>query len=396
MDERKILGVTQLNEYIKSMLDGDLLLSAVCVRGEISNYKLYPSGHHYFSIKDEGGALRCVMFRGSAAGLKFRPENGMKVLAFGRITVFPRDGAYQLYVSALTPDGVGDLHAAFEQLKEKLAKEGLFDPEHKKRIPRYPERIAVITSSAGAAVRDIIRVLKKRYPIAKVMILPVRVQGTEAPPEIAGAIRYADKHRLADVIITGRGGGSIEDLWAFNDERVARAIYECRTPIISAVGHEPDVTIADYVADMRAATPSNGAELCVPDMRDIIQNINNLDIRAHRAVTGMTDYYRKKLEDISSRRVMRDASIYIDDKRLLLDRLSEQLISSYSAKTAAERNTFTALASKLDALSPLKVLTRGYSIAESGGKVIKSVKDINKGDKISIKVSDGNISCTAD
>ena len=396
MNERKILGVTQLNEYIKSMLDGDLLLSAVCVRGEISNYKLYPSGHHYFSIKDEGGALRCVMFRGSAAGLKFRPENGMKVLAFGRITVFPRDGAYQLYVSALTPDGVGDLHAAFEQLKEKLAKEGLFDPEHKKRIPRYPERIAVITSSAGAAVRDIIRVLKKRYPIAKVMILPVRVQGTEAPPEIAGAIRYADKHRLADVIITGRGGGSIEDLWAFNDERVARAIYECRTPIISAVGHEPDVTIADYVADMRAATPSNGAELCVPDMRDIIQNINNLDIRAHRAVTGMTDYYRKKLEDISSRRVMRDASIYIDDKRLLLDRLSEQLISSYSAKTAAERNTFTALASKLDALSPLKVLTRGYSIAESGGKVIKSVKDVNKGDKISIKVSDGNISCTAD
>ena len=396
MNERKILSVTQLNEYIKSMLDGDLLLSAVCVRGEISNYKLYPSGHHYFSIKDEGGALRCVMFRGSAAGLKFRPENGMKVLAFGRITVFPRDGAYQLYVSALTPDGVGDLHAAFEQLKEKLAKEGLFDPEHKKRIPRYPERIAVITSSAGAAVRDIIRVLKKRYPIAKVMILPVRVQGTEAPPEIAGAIRYADKHRLADVIITGRGGGSIEDLWAFNDERVARAIYECRTPIISAVGHEPDVTIADYVADMRAATPSNGAELCVPDMRDIIQNINNLDIRAHRAVAGMTDYYRKKLEDISSRRVMRDASIYIDDKRLLLDRLSEQLISSYSAKTAAERNTFTALASKLDALSPLKVLTRGYSIAESGGKVIKSVKDVNKGDKISIKVSDGNISCTAD
>lgn len=396
MDERKILGVTQVNEYIKSMLDGDLLLSAVCVRGEISNYKLYPSGHHYFSIKDEGGALRCVMFRGSAAGLKFRPENGMKVLAFGRVTVFPRDGAYQLYVSALTPDGVGDLHAAFEQLKEKLAKEGLFDPEHKKRIPRYPERIAVITSSAGAAVRDIIRVLKKRYPIAKVMILPVRVQGTEAPPEIAGAIRYADRQRLADVIITGRGGGSIEDLWAFNDERVARAIYECETPVISAVGHEPDVTIADYVADMRAATPSNGAELCVPDMRDIIQNINNLDIRAHRAITGMTDYYRKKLEDIASRRVMRDASIYIDDKRLLLDRLSEQLISSYSAKTAAERNAFTALASKLDALSPLKVLTRGYSIAESGGKVIKSVKDVNKGDKISIKVSDGNISCTAD
>ena len=258
---QNVLSITQLNEYIRSRLDADPLLSQVAVRGEISNYKMYPSGHHYFTLKDEGGALKCVMFKGNAMRLRFRPENGMKVIAMGKVSVFPRDGAYQLYCTAMAMDGVGDLYAAFEQLKKKLAAEGLFDPAHKKPLPKYPGTIGIITSSAGAAVHDMLRILNKRYPMTKVRLLPVRVQGVEAPGEIAAAIRYANYHKLADLLIVGRGGGSIEDLWAFNDERVAYAIYESEIPVIAAVGHEPDVTISDFVADLRAATPSNAAEL---------------------------------------------------------------------------------------------------------------------------------------
>ena len=253
--QRQIYTVSQVNGYLKELLDRDGFLSGVFVRGEISNYKTYPSGHHYFSMKDEGGAIRCVMFRREAAHLRFRPENGMKVIAFGRVAVFPRDGQYQLYCAELSPDGVGDLHVAFEQCKEKLFREGLFDPGHKKPLPQYPERIALVTSPVGAAVRDMLRILKARWPMARVLLLPVRVQGVEAAREIAGAIRYASAHHLADVLITGRGGGSMEDLWCFNDELVARAIYDCDIPVISAVGHEPDVTIADFVADLRAARP---------------------------------------------------------------------------------------------------------------------------------------------
>ena len=267
--ERQILDVSQVNDYIKGLMDRDELLAGLCIRGELSNYKIYPSGHHYFTLKDADGALRCVMFRSSAARLRFRPENGMKVLAMGRITVFPRDGAYQLYCSDLTPDGIGDLYVAFEQLKAKLSSEGLFDARHKKPLPPFPHRIAIITSGAGAAIMDMLRILGKRYPLSKVVILPVRVQGAEAPAEIAGAIRYANKYQVADVIITGRGGGSMEDLWAFNDERVARAIFASEIPVVSAVGHEPDVTISDFVADVRAATPSNAAELVAPDENEV-------------------------------------------------------------------------------------------------------------------------------
>ena len=271
MDERHVFTVTELNNCVKELVEsvpafGDLLL-----KGEISNYKEYPSGHHYFTLKDSQSALRCVMFKGSAAKLRFRPENGMQVIASGRISVYPRDGAYQLYCSGLSADGVGDLYVAFEQLKDKLYREGLFDPAHKKPLPRYPQRIAIVTSSAGAAVHDMIRILRRRYPIAKVLLLPVRVQGVEAPPEIVGAIRYANRYHLADVLITGRGGGSLEDLWAFNDERVARAIYDSEIPVISAVGHEPDVAISDFVADRRASTPSNAAEIAVPDMAELLR-----------------------------------------------------------------------------------------------------------------------------
>ena len=256
---QETLTVSELNQIIKTLIDEEPILGKVCVRGELSNYKIYPSGHHYFTLKDAESSLRCVMFKSSASKLRFRPESGMGVTAFGRISVFPRDGAYQLYCTDLIPEGTGDLQIAYEQLKAKLAAEGLFDPAHKKPLPQFPEKIAIITSSAGAAVHDMIRILGTRWSMTKVILLPVRVQGVEAPPEIVGAIRYANRHKVADLIITGRGGGSIEDLWAFNDERVARAIYESDLPVISAVGHEPDVTIADYVADVRASTPSNAA-----------------------------------------------------------------------------------------------------------------------------------------
>ena len=271
---QNVLSITQLTEYIRGRLDDDPFLGQVAVRGEISNYKVYPSGHHYFTLKDEGAALKCVMFKGNAMRLRFRPDNGMKVIAMGKVTVYPRDGAYQLYCAAMAMDGVGDLYAAFEQLKKKLAAQGLFDPAHKKPLPKYPGTIAIVTSSAGAAVHDMLRILRKRYPLTKVRLLPVRVQGAEAPGEIAAAIRYANRYRLADLLIVGRGGGSIEDLWAFNDELVAHAIYESEIPVISAVGHEPDVTISDYVADLRAATPSNAAELAVPDQDALRQNLD--------------------------------------------------------------------------------------------------------------------------
>jgi exodeoxyribonuclease VII large subunit len=273
---QNVISVTQLNEYIRSRMDADEMLAGVAVKGEISNYKMYPSGHHYFTLKDEGGALKCVMFKGNALRLRFRPENGMKVIAMGRVTVFPRDGAYQLYCTAMAMDGIGDLYAAFEHLKAKLAAQGLFDPAHKKQIPKYPGTIGIVTSSAGAAVHDMLRILRKRYPLSKVLLLPVRVQGVEAPPEIAAAIQYANHFRLADLLIVGRGGGSIEDLWAFNDERVAYAIYESKIPVISAVGHEPDVTISDFVADLRAATPSNAAELAVPDQDALRQQLDSV------------------------------------------------------------------------------------------------------------------------
>ena len=273
MREDAILSPSQVGQYLKNMMDRDRLLSRLLVRGELSNYKMYPSGHHYFTLKDGEGSLRCVMFRSDAQYLRFRPENGMQVIAAGRVTVFPRDGQYQMYCARLTPEGVGDLALAFEQLKEKLAQEGLFDPSRKKEIPEFPGEIALITSPAGAAVRDMIRILGARWPLTRICVIPVRVQGEEAPQEIAAAIQWANLKRVADLIITGRGGGSMEDLWAFNEEIVARAIYRSDIPIISAVGHEPDVTIADFVADLRASTPSNAAELAVPDQNEVYMSL---------------------------------------------------------------------------------------------------------------------------
>ncbi len=390
-----VFSVSEANNFIKALLDGVPQLQTIFVRGEISNYKCYPSGHHYFTLKDEGSALRCVMFRGMAARLRFRPENGMKVVAFGRIGVFPRDGAYQLYCSELSAQGAGDLHVAFEQLKAKLEKEGLFDPAHKKPLPRYPKRIAVITSSAGAAVHDMLRILNARWPMSEVVLLPVRVQGTEAPGEIAGALRYANKWQVADLIITGRGGGSIEDLWAFNDERVARAIYLSDIPVISAVGHEPDVTIADYVADVRAATPSNAAELAVPDRQELARRLKMLQTRMVRSEQKRVRALSERYEKLARSRVLRDPMAFIDDKRLLLDYTQKNLASLAQNQMAQREQRYAALAAKLDALSPLKVLGRGYAVAKSAdGTILRAAEDAAVGETIEVLLGRGSLACT--
>ena len=394
MDSRPVFTVSQLNGYIKGLLDCDGVLSGVFVRGELSNYKKYPSGHHYFSLKDAEGAIRCVMFRREAETLRFLPQNGMKVTAFGRVAVFPRDGQYQLYCSRLTPDGIGELYVAFEQLKEKLHREGLFDKQHKRPIPAFPHRIALITSPAGAAVRDMIRILGARWPLAELVILPVRVQGAQAPGEISAALEYANRHALADLIIAGRGGGSMEDLWAFNDEGVARAIYASRIPVISAVGHEPDVTIADFVADLRAATPSNAAELAVPDKYELSLRLQQIKARIHRAETKRIADAKGRLEQLASGRSIRDPAYYIQDRRVLLDYHQRQLLQALNAALAKHRDRFGRLAASLDALSPLKVLGRGYAIAyDSGEGVVSSITQVENGEHLRLQVSDGVFSC---
>ena len=393
--EQMIFSVSEANNFIKALLDAVPQLQTIFVRGEISNYKCYPSGHHYFTLKDEGSALRCVMFRGMAAKLRFRPENGMKVVAFGRIGVFPRDGGYQLYCSDLSVQGVGDLHVAFEQLKEALGKEGLFDPAHKKPLPKYPRRIAIITSSAGAAVHDMLRILKARWPMSEVVLLPVRVQGAEAPAEIAGALRYANKWKVADLIITGRGGGSIEDLWAFNDERVARAIYASDLPVISAVGHEPDVTISDFVADARASTPSNAAEIAVPDQQELRRRLDTLSARMEQSEQKRVKALRERCEALARSRVLRDPMAFIDDKRLLLDYTQRKLSALAQAQTAQRAQRFASLAASLDALSPLKVLGRGYAVArDKNGTILRAASDTEVGETIEVLLGQGSLNCT--
>ena len=392
--EQNILSVTDLNNRIKGLLDLDPMLQNVCVKGELSNYKVYPSGHHYFTLKDADSSIRCVMFKGSAAKLRFRPESGMGVLAIGRVSVYPRDGAYQLYCTDMRMDGLGDLYLAYEQLKARLAAEGLFDPGHKKPIPRFPGTIAVITSGAGAAVRDIIRVSGKRWPMAKIIVMPVRVQGVEAPAEIRGAIAYANRHHVADLIITGRGGGSIEDLWAFNDEWVVRAIYESEIPVISAVGHEPDVTISDFVADLRAATPSNGAELAVPDADEMRQYLDSLSIRCAQALGKKLDFYRRRLNELASRKVLERPTGYIELKRMETEMLSNRLLAVQERRIAALRHQYVGYAASLDALSPLKVLARGYAVPEKPeGGVLRSVDEAEAGSRIDLTLSDGRLLC---
>lgn len=390
--EKQIISISQLNEYIKARMDQDPMLRGIAVRGEISNYKMYPSGHHYFTLKDEAAALKCVMFKSSAQRLRFRPANGMKVIAMGTVGVFPRDGAYQLYTTAMAMDGVGDLYAAFEELKRKLSAQGLFDPAHKKPLPRYPGTIGIVTSAAGAAVHDMLRILRARYPLTRVRLLPVRVQGEQAPGEIAGAIAYANRYQLADLLIVGRGGGSIEDLWAFNDERVARAIYDSQIPVISAVGHEPDVTISDYVADLRAATPSNAAELAVPDQDALRQTLDAMTAAMAQSMEKRLKNARLTLDGLARRPVLTSPLGYYEQRRRALELLENRLRGAQKGNVEGCQRRFVAMTAKLDAMSPLKVLTRGYAlVSNEQGQLIRSVEQVQPDDRVTLRLSDGQL-----
>ena len=388
-----ILTVTQLNNLIKAAFDNVPALQNVCVRGELSNYKLYPSGHHYFTLKDAEGSLKCVLFKGNAWSLRFKPQNGMSVLAVGRVSVYPRDGAYQLYCTRLIPDGAGDLQMAFDQLKERLWKEGLFDQAHKQALPRFPHRIGIVTSPAGAAVHDMLRILGKRWPLSKVILLPVRVQGEEAAGEIARAISYANREALCELLIVGRGGGSMEDLWAFNEEPVTRAIYASKIPVISAVGHEPDVTISDFAADLRAATPSNAAELAVPDRAELRARLEGLQRQMAAALQRQAQSARGRLEALRSRAVLKDPLRPVQDRRQTLDRLTERLAGAEAAVLSEQRTRLTRLAAGLDAMSPLKVLARGYAVvSDESGKMITQARDTRQGQTVRITFRDDSVS----
>ncbi len=387
------LSVTELNEYIKRVLDSDKTLSSVTVKGEISNFKCHSTGHLYFSLKDEGGVLRAVMFRASASHLPFAPENGMKVTARGRVSSFVRDGQYQLYAESMEPDGVGALYIAFEQLKRRLAAEGLFAPERKKPLPKIPSRIGIITSPTGAAIRDMINVTGRRCPYAKVILYPSLVQGPDAPAELIAGVEYFNKSESADVIIIGRGGGSIEDLWAFNDERLARAVAASQIPVISAVGHETDFTICDFVADRRAPTPSAAAELAVPDTRELKTKFINVIKHEAASVDKIVSRRRERLSFLSASRALSAPKTMIDDRRMAAVMLAERLGAAEQAEINRAKLRLGVTVGKLDALDPLAVISRGYSAVYSeDGQLVGSVTGLSVGEHIEVKMSDGTAS----
>lgn len=388
-----VYSVSQVNGYLKELVDGDPLLRGLLVRGEVSNYKCYPSGHHYFSLKDEQGSIRCVMFRGDAARLRFKPVNGLSVIAYGRVSVYPRDGQYQLYCTQLMEDGRGALDRAFEELKKKLEAQGLFDPAKKQPLPAYPRRIALVTSPAGAAVRDMIRILRQRWPLTEVLVVPVRVQGEGAAEEIAAAIHQVNNRDDIDLIITGRGGGSREDLWAFNEEPVAWAIALSNIPVISAVGHEPDVTISDYVADLRASTPSNAAELAVPDQQQERQRLEGLTLRLRQAMEVQLDRDRKELRRLEQSRVLRNPVAVVDDQRMRLDGVQRRLAMALERTLRRGRVELAGLAGRVDAMSPLKVLSRGYAIAKHEDRAVTTVEQVQPGQAMDVLVADGVYHC---
>ncbi len=393
MRQQNVYTVSQVNHTIKLMLEDHEPFRNIYVQGEISNFKAHSSGHKYFTLKDEGGVLSAVMFRSDAVRLRFRPENGMKVIARGRISCYPKYGQYQMYIADMMPDGIGALTVAFEQLKQRLYAEGLFDAERKKTIPRIPQKIAIITSPTGAAVRDMLRILKRRYPIAAVQIYPVLVQGEGAAADIAGAIAAVNRRGEADVIITGRGGGSLEDLWAFNEEIVARAIAASDIPVISAVGHEPDVTISDFAADVRAATPSNAAEICVPDRAELRRFLLTADNALRSDMQAILTAKRMQLEALDKRRRLRTPSGYIQDKRYALGHVSGQLAAAMQNIVAAKRQEFVKQAAYLDAYSPLKVLARGYSVVTKDEQVIASSAKLRREDEIVVRFAKGGAVC---
>ena len=395
MAEFNVLSVSQLNFYIKSILDGDRNLSNVFLTGEISNLTVhYQSGHIYLSLKDEKSAIKAIMFANSAKRLKFKPQDGMKVIVRGRVSAYEPSGTYQIYIDDMQPEGLGALNLAFEQLKNKLFKEELFDESRKKFLPRYPQKVGVITSKTGAVFFDIKNVMARRYPLAEIVFYPVMVQGSEAPKQIANAINVFNELNAADVLIVGRGGGSMEDLWAFNDEKLARTIADSKIPIISAVGHETDFTICDFVADKRAPTPSAAAELAVPDRKELLAvieyNINYINSLIYTRINS----YKERLTNFTKNKNMSRPDIMIEEKRIALDILSGKIKSLFLNEISKHENRFSSLTGKLDALNPLKVLDAGYSlVTNSGGRTIKSVKKAKIGDYLEIRMNDGIIKC---
>ena len=392
------LTVTQLNEYVKRIIDGTPQLNNVYVKGEISNFKNhYSTGHYYFTLKDEGGQLRSVMFKSAAAKMQFIPEDGMKVTAHGRISSFVRDGTYQLYCDAMEPDGIGALYVAFEQLKRKLEHEGLFDPARKKPLPKIPTRVGIITSPTGAAIRDMINVCGRRFPYAKLVLFPSLVQGPDAPPQLIAGMNYFNASRSVDVIIIGRGGGSIEDLWAFNDEGLARAVAASRIPVISAVGHETDFTICAFVADRRAPPPSAAAERAVPDTAELKRKISNIITREADVIGAMLRLRREKLESLSRSRAMTDPGSMIEDKRILLDHLTDRMRLAEDRELQMKKAEMAAAAGKLSALNPLAVISRGYSaVYRDDGALVKTIDDVKPGDRVAFKTIGGDALCTVD
>ena len=386
-----VYSVSQLNSYVKGVLDRDENLAHIFVTGEISNYKAHYSGHLYMTVKDETASIKAVMFAGNASKLRFKPENGMKILAFGTVSLFPRDGSYQLYINDMQPDGVGALNIAFEQLKKKLEAEGLFRQEYKKPLPEFPQKIGVVTSSTGAAVQDIFNVLKRRFPVAEVVLRPCQVQGEGAAEDVAKAIYEFNKLNAADVLIVGRGGGSIEDLWAFNEEIVARAVFASRIPVISAVGHETDYTICDFVADLRAPTPSAAAECAVPDIFELKANLVSLRQHIISLTRNKMNIERSSLSSFEKRLALRDPVTNINEQRKEIVYLTEKLSIITNSILDDNKSKISALAGKLDALSPLSVISRGYALVEKDDKPVTKVKDLKKDDVISIKLSDGQV-----
>ncbi len=387
------ISVSQLNEYIKTLIDGNAFLSNVCVKGEISNFTNHRTGHFYFSIKDESSVIRAVMFKSSAARIKFIPENGMKIIARGSVSLFVRDGQYQLYVTSMEPEGIGSLYLAFEQLKQKLEKEGLFDKARKKAIPVMPLRVGVITSPTGAAVRDIINIISRRFPIAKIVLYPAQVQGEGAHMQLIDGIKYFNSKNSADVIILGRGGGSIEDLWEFNNEKLAYVISESNIPVISAVGHETDFTICDFVSDMRAPTPSAAAELAVPDTSELLADLSNIRSRMSTLLLQKVFYEKEKIKLFSERKIFTDPEYYLQEKKLITAFLYDKLSRSINLKINDYIYSLQKISGKLDAMSPLATLSRGYSINYNltSDKSVTSILDVSKDDKVKMRLKDGSV-----
>lgn len=409
----KYITVTQLTRYIKYKIDNDVNLNEVFLKGEISNFKAHSRGHYYFTLKDDGSRINAIMFATSTKKLKFMPTDGMKVLVTGKISVFEANGGYQIYVNDMLEDGVGNLYIAYEQLKKKLEMEGLFDQSIKKKIPRIPNRVGVITAPTGAAIKDIVSTIKRRWPLAQIYLFPALVQGEDAKEDIVRQIENSKNYDL-DTLIVGRGGGSIEDLWAFNEEIVARAIYDCKIPVISAVGHEIDFTIADFVADLRAPTPTGAAEMAVPDIKDITKYLEQIKIRLNKAMFNDIKRYREKLDSLRSRPVLTNPIAIYQNKEIIFDGIIERLKystinlvnlkekeligvkNSYILKSPYQlldkkANKYLQIVSKLETLSPLLTIKRGYSITKCKGKVIKSVKDVVKSDELEIELADGKI-----